>query len=124
MFASHLTATCFIPPQACSKRFLPIYYTVIAWYRADIFKHLLARKYFIIVQLRSSLVAFNCFRNALFRCTKLNLFGNSVQLCCKPDLLILCTSECDGNLVCAIKHFIVTFFRNDFFNFAVLKALW
>ena len=33
---------------------LPIYYTVIAWDSTDIFKNLLARKYFIVVQLRST----------------------------------------------------------------------
>ena len=37
------------------KKVFPIYYTVIVWDTIDLLKHLLARKYFIIVQLRSSL---------------------------------------------------------------------
>ena len=37
------------------RKVLPLYYTVIAWDRTDIFKHMLARKYFIILQLRSAL---------------------------------------------------------------------
>ena len=51
-FASRLTTTRFIPPKTCSKRFLPIYYTVIVWDATDIFKHLFDRKYFVIVQSR------------------------------------------------------------------------
>ena len=32
--------------------------------------------------------ALNCFRNALFKCIKLNRFRNSLQLCRKPELLV------------------------------------
>ena len=109
MFTSHLSITCFIPLKACSKRFLPIYYTVIAWNKTDIFKHLFPRKYFITLQLWSLFFALKYFRNAVFKCMKLNPFQNSVQLCCKPDVLIFCASTCVGNLVCVIKHFIVIF---------------
>ena len=70
------------------------------------------------------LFALNCFGNAPFKCTKLNLFWNNAQLCCKSNLLVFCASMCVGNLVCAIKHFVVTFSRNDFFVLATLEALW
>ena len=43
LFASNLIATRFIPPKVCSKKFLPIYYSVIAWDRNDILEHLLVR---------------------------------------------------------------------------------
>ena len=68
LFASHLTATCFIP---LFKKVLPIYYTVIAWGKTDLFKHLLARKYIIIVSpfFRAKLL-YKC----IFNCTKSNLF--------------------------------------------------
>ena len=105
----NLTAICFIPPKACSERCLPIYYTVIVWDTTGIFKHLFTWIYFIIVQLRRPPFELNCFRNAFFKCTKLNFFRNTVQLCCKRELLVFCASTCDGNLVRAIKHFIVTF---------------
>ena len=56
------------------KRVLPLYYTVIAWDGTDTFNHLLARKYFITVQLRSLLFfGLDCFRNAIFKCTQMNL---------------------------------------------------
>ena len=78
----------FISPKAYSETvFFSIYYTVIVWDRTDLFKHLLVRKYFIILQLRlSPFSALNCFRNTT---TKLNRFPNSVQLCCKSGLLVV-----------------------------------
>ena len=59
-----------------------------------------------------------------FERTKLNLFWNSVQQCCKPDLLVFCASTCDGNLACVIKHITVILLRNSFFVLAMLKVLW
>ena len=43
----------FHPAELLFRKVLPIYYTVIAWDRTDTLKHLLARKYFIVVQSRS-----------------------------------------------------------------------
>ena len=48
----------FHPSEGLFGKVLPIYYTVIARERTDIFVHLLVRKYFIIVQLRSPVFRF------------------------------------------------------------------
>ena len=63
------------------KIFLSIYYIVIAWDRTDFIKHLLARKYFIIVQLRSPLFALNCFRITFLNAQN-GTFWKNAQLCC------------------------------------------
>ena len=68
--------------------------------------------------------ALNSFKNALCNCTKLSPLWNNVQLYFKLGLLVFCASAYDGNLVYAIKHFIIIFFRNDFFVRVMLKALW
>ena len=70
--------------------------------------------FFITVQLRSPFFPLNRFRNALFKCTKWNLFWNTVQLYCKLDLLVFCASMCNGSLVWAIKHFVDTFLETFF----------
>ena len=59
---------------------------------------------------------------SIFKCTKLNRFRNNVQLCYKTDLLVFCSSTCHANLVCAVKHFIVTFFVNDLFVLVTFMA--
>ena len=46
----------FILSKAVKTGFLPNYYTVIAWDGINLYKHMLARKYFIIVQLLSPFV--------------------------------------------------------------------
>ena len=48
-----LDGNSFIPPKAVQRGFMPIYYTVIARDRIDLYKNLFGRKYFITVQLRS-----------------------------------------------------------------------
>ena len=55
LFASQLTESFSSHPRLFEK-VLPIYYTVIVWDGTDQFKSLLARKYFIVVQLRSRLL--------------------------------------------------------------------
>ena len=81
----------FHPAEELFRKVLPTYCTVIAWNRTDLFKHLSARKYFNIVQLRTPLFCVKWVQNVLFKSTKLNLIQNSEQQCCKSDPLVFCT---------------------------------
>ena len=92
----------FIPPKAVQKNFVDLLHSYcLGQHRPKIF-------YYSAITI-APLFVLNCFR-CEFLMHKIEPFWNSVQLCCQPDLLVFYTSTYDGNLICAIKHFIVRHF--------------
>ena len=84
-----LDGNSFIPLKSCSKRFLPIYYTVIAWDGTDVFKHMLARKYFIVGITVALFFALNCFRIAFLNAQNWTILETACNYFVNPTFSIL-----------------------------------
>ena len=85
------------PAESLFRKVLPIYYTVIAWDRTDLPKHLFARKYFIVVQLRLPLFS-RSFRNAILNTQNRILFETSCN-CVVNTTVQYFAPQRDGNFI-------------------------